>query len=199
MGPYSQIIRVSTGQLNTVNDTVAGGQENTGMAGTVGPKFGGQLGKILLVTSEQIALLSDSDIGTLYAGAYQYVQLASGDSPAAGIGEGLFWQGTPSSFIVSTDSNGGFTNTPSVAGIYIGGMAPGNYGFMQIEGIATVRYASTLTVAAATGLPVIINAAGFADTNAGTNVPNFIGWSRTLPVAGSTALVNLSALLSRQL
>lgn len=198
MGPFSQIIRVSTGQLNTVNDTVVGGQENTGMAGTVGSKFAGQLGKILLVTSEQIAQLTDTDTGTLYGGAYQYVQLASGDSPTTGIGHGVFWQGTPSSFIVSTDSNGGFTNTPTVAGIYIGGMEPGNYGFIQIAGIATVHYKSALTVAAATGLPVIINSLGQADTNAGTNVPNFIGWARTLPVAGSQALVNLSALLSRQ-
>jgi hypothetical protein len=197
LAAYSQIIRVSTGKLNTVNDTVVGGQSNTGMAGTQPSKFGGQLGKWLVVTSEQVAQMYSSTIGTLYGGIYQYVQLATGDTTPV-VGQGLFWQGTPSDFIVSSDSNGGFTNTGSVAGIYLGGFTAGNYGFIQTAGIATVKYKSGLTVAAATGLPIIIASTGLADTNAGTNVPNFIGWARTLPVSNDLALVNLSAILSRQ-
>jgi hypothetical protein len=194
---YSQIIRVSTGKLNTVNDTVIGGQSNTGMAGTEPTLFAGQLGARLVVPSSQIDQMYSSTIGTLYGGIYQYVKLADDDSTPV-VGQGLFWQSTPSDFIVSSDSNGGFTNTPTVAGIYIGGITEGNYGFIQIAGIATVKYKSGLTVAAATGLPIIVASTGLADTNAGTNVPNFIGWARTLPVSNDLATVNLAAWLSRQ-
>ena len=42
------------------------------------------------------------------------------------------------------------------------------------------------------GEPVIAGSDGLADTNAGTNVPNFIGTAWTLPVSNSTALVQLS-------
>lgn len=191
MGAWeSPIIRVSTGLLNTVNDSVIANQ--AGITGV--SKFGGQLGKYLAVSQDQIALMYSSTVGTLYAGIYQYVQFNSGDT-APVIGQACYWLSGQSagSFIVSTDSNGNATNTPMPAGIFISIPTAGNYCFIQVAGIATVKYKDGLTVAAATGLPVIAGSDGLADTNAGTNVPNFIGTAWTLPVSNSTALVQLSS------
>src|SRR5690348_14188593 len=85
----SPIIRVSTGLLNTVNDTVVGGQAS-GMVGTARSKFGGQLGKMLAVSQSQIGQMYSSAIGTLYSGVYQYVKFNSGDT-APVIGQSCFW------------------------------------------------------------------------------------------------------------
>lgn len=194
MGAWeSPIIRVSTGLLNTVNDSVVGGQAS-GMVGSSNPKFGGQLGKMLAVGQSQIGQMYSSSVGTLYAGVYQYVKFNTGDT-APVIGQAAFWLDGSSvgDFTVSTDSNGNATSTPMVAGIFISIPTAGNYCFIQIAGIATVKYKSGLTVSAATGAPVIVASTGLADTNAGTNVPNFIGTAWTLPVSDSTALVQLSS------
>ena len=196
MGAWeSPIIRVSTGLLNTVNDTVIANQE--GISGA--SKFGGQLGKMLAVSQEQIGQMYSSTVGTLYAGVFQYVQFNVGDTVPV-IGQSAFWLtgSNPNSFIVSTDSNGGATSTPMPAGVFINIPTAGNYCFIQIAGLVVVKYKSGLTVAAATGAPVIAASTGLADTNAGTNVPNFLGTAWTLPVSNSTAIVQLSShLLSR--
>lgn len=196
MGAWeSPIIRVSTGLLNTVNDTVIA--NSAGISGA--SKFGGQLGKILWVGQSQIAQMYSSTVGTLYAGAYQYVKFNSGDT-APVVGQAAFWLDASAvgDFTVSTDSNGNATSTPMVAGIFLSIPTAGNYCFIQIAGIATVKYKSGLTVSAATGAPVIVASTGLADTNAGTNVPNFIGTAWTLPVSNDKALVQLSShLISR--
>lgn len=188
----SPIIRVSTGLLNTVDDSVIANQ--AGLAGV--SKFGGQLGKMLAVSTSQIGQMFDSTVGTLYAGVYQYVQFNPDDS-APVIGQAAFWLSGSDveDFIVSTDSNGGATSTPSPAGIFINIPTDGNYCFIQIAGIATVKYKSGLTVSAATGAPVIAASTGLADTNAGTNVPNYLGTAWTLPVSNDLALVQLASTL----
>src|SRR5215813_13364021 len=93
----SPIIIVSTGLLNTVNDSVIGGTAS-GASGS--SKFGGQLGKILWVSSGQISQMYSSTIGTLYAGAYQYVKLAAAQTIA--VGDLLYWDQTGSDDSVFT-------------------------------------------------------------------------------------------------
>ena len=196
MGAWeSPIIIVSTGLLNTVNDTVVGGTAS-GASGSA--KFGGQLGKSLYVSDEQIAQMYSSTVGTLYAGVYQYVQFKAADTVPV-LGQAAFWASgtTAQSYTVSTASNGGATNTPRPAGVFISVPTAGNYCFIQTWGIVTVKYKNGLTVAAATGLPVIANSDGTFDTNAGTNVPQFVGTAWTLPVSNSTALVQLQILGGR--
>lgn len=185
----SPIIRVSAGRLNMVNDSVIGGQPGLGSSS----KFAGQLGKMLAVSQDQIGLLSNSSVGTLYAGVYQYVRFATSDT-APVIGQACFWQGSVGDFIVSTDSNGGLTDTPRPAGFFISIPTAGNYCFIQIAGVATLRFkAGGLTVAGATGQPVIVASTGLADTNAGTNVPNFVGTTIALPVTDTATTVQLAS------
>jgi len=192
----SPIIIVTTGLLNTVNDSKIAGN-NSGAGST--SRFGGQLGKQLWVSSGQISQMYSSTIGTLYAGVYQYVKFNLGDTPPV-VGQAAYWKSgsTITDFIVTTASNGGATSTPMPAGVFISAAVAGNYCFIQIAGLVVVKYKSGLTVAAATGAAVIANADGTFDTNAGTNVPNFVGTAWTLPVSNSTAIVQLdSAMLGR--
>lgn len=195
----SPIILVSTGRLNTVNDSVIGNQ-SSGMVNSTTPKFGGQLGKSLAVSQDQISTMFDSTVGTLYTGVYQYVKFNTGDT-APVVGQAAYWLAGQAAgdFTVSTDSQGNFTTNPMPAGVFISVPTAGNYCFIQTGGIATVKYKSGLTVAAATGQAVIALAAGTFDTitAAGSVVTNVVGWAWTLPVSNSTALVQLATLSPR--
>jgi hypothetical protein len=188
----SPIIRVN-GYLNTVNDSVIGGQSSIGSRS----KFGGQLGKHLYFQQSEIAQMSKASVGTLYEGAYQYVKFNAGDT-APVIGQAAFWLAGQSvgDFTVSTDSQGNFTTAPSMAGVFISIPTAGNYCFIQVAGIATVKYKSGLTVAAATGQAVIVLAAGTFDTitAAGSNVPQYAGYAWTLPVTNDLALIQMAPL-----
>lgn len=191
----SPIIRVSTGLLNTVNDSVIANQEGiTGVS-----KFGGQLGKMLAVSQEQIGQMFSSTIGTLYAGVYQYVQFNPGDTVPVR-GQAAYWLAGSDveDFIVSTDSNGGNTTTPTPAGVFISVPTAGNYCFIQKAGVATVIYKNGLTIAAATGQAIIALSDGTFDTitAGGSNLPQFVGYAWTLPVSNSRALVQLTGLLA---
>ncbi len=194
MNAWESPIVIVNGFLNTVNESVIGGQSSIGSRS----KFGGQLGKMLAVSQEQIGLLSKSSVGTLYAGVYQYVQFNAGDTVPV-IGQAAFHLAgqTAGAFIVSTDSKGNFTTRPQPAGIFINVPTAGNYCFIQVGGLATVKYKSGLTVTAATGQAVIVGDDGLMDsiTAAGSNVPNVIGTAWTIPVTNDLALVALSPVL----
>jgi hypothetical protein len=174
-----------------VNDTVIGNQ--SGISGV--SKFGGQLGKLLAVSSDQIALMFSSAVGTLYAGVYQYVQLASNlGTPAPEIGQCLFWDTSedPADFIVTDTKDE--TSIPTAAGVYIGGAEAGNYGFIQIAGIVKGLFGA-LTGGASTGQGLTVTAAGLFDNNTPVN-PQYLGWAVELPVAHALKKVQLSNFLS---
>lgn len=195
MGAWeSPIIIVSTGLLNTVNDSVIGNQ-----AGITGAsKFGGQLGKILWVSSEQISQMYSSTIGTLYAGAYQYVQLSAGQTIA--VGDLLYWdQGaSDTEFKVTLAVDTTTKNYASVAGFAINVITAGNYGFIQIAGKATGKYVSSISGTAQVGAQVMasVATAGRLDVIdaavTGLTQPNFIGWAESLPANSSLGTVQLN-------
>lgn len=202
----SQIIRVSTGKLNTVNDTVIGGE--SGITGV--SKFAGQLGKHLTVGSEQIAQMFSSTIGTLYAGRYRYVRRRSTDdaSPSLSAGKIAFWDTTVSNwqtaYQVTTDENlSSSANAVMRAGIFINNISPGNYGFIQDLGEVAIRFRAVLTAAGAIGSPVYAAAAGDTGTDQGTadvlttdstSVANerFMGFAVEAPAGGGLKLVLLA-------
>ena len=60
------IQRLSSGALNTVNDSLAGGG-----GGNIGPQVGlapGQLGKIIELDDSEVTLVTNTAMGTLYGG-----------------------------------------------------------------------------------------------------------------------------------
>lgn len=190
----SPIIIVSTGLLNTDNDSIIGNQE--GISGY--SKFGGQLGKILWVSSEQIAQMYSSTIGTLYAGAYQYVQLAASQTIA--VGDLLYWdQGAADTAFKVTKAVGTTTkNYASIAGFALNVITAGNYGFIQIAGKATGRYVASVTGTKQVGAQVMASVvtAGRVDVIdaavTGLTQPNFIGWAEALPADGALGTIQLN-------
>ncbi len=167
----SPIIRISTGFLNTVNETVIANQ--AGIAGF--SKFAGQLGKTLWVDSSQIAALFNSAIGTLYAGRYRYVRRRAADdnSPALGVGKIVFWDSTVTgglaNYQITSDENLSSTaNAVLMAGIAIGDIDPGSYGFIQDMGLVNVKFRSVLTASGAPGIDVYAAAVGDTGSDQGT-------------------------------
>jgi hypothetical protein len=171
-GPNSDIIIVSTGRLNTVNDTVIAGRPSSAPvpAGVTPPSLiSGQLGKHYWLSPENIAQMFDSTVGTLYGGRYRYVRMRADDvdSPAVSVGSILFWDTTLTNwwqyYQVTRDENlSSVDNAVCIAGIYLGGFTGGNYGFIQDLGLVNVRFRSVLTAAGAIGSRVY--AAGAGDT-----------------------------------
>jgi len=204
MGAWeSPIIRVTTGLLNTVNDTVVGGQDR-GMAGTNPSRFGGQLGKTLWVSSDQVAQMYSSTIGTLYAGAYQYVKLATSQTIVRG--DLLYWDEgeDPNEFVVTKAVDTTTLNYQSYAGFALNVITAGNYGFVQIAGLATGLYVASITGTKATGRGVMgsVATAGRIDVIdaaiTGVTQNNFIGWAVGLPTDNSVGLVQIARTFSQR-
>lgn len=199
----SAILRVN-GPLNMVNDSVIGGQATIGGRS----RYAGQLGKIGVWNQDQIATMFNSAIGTLYAGAYQYVRLAEASEPVI-VGQGALWDLTAavSEFQVidiTTQATAAMTN---LAGVFINAITPGNYGFIQILGLATVQLAASLTdttigsaiVPVAESSPTDHALFNTINDNSGTaDNPNLnAGFAMQAPVAGALCLAQLKPLLYR--
>lgn len=196
----SPVIRVSTGLLNTVNDDVIANQ--AGITGV--SKFGGQLGKTLWVSSEQIGQMFDSTVGTLYAGAYQYVLVAAGQTIAAG--DLLYWDegAADTTFTVTKAVDTTTKNYASVAGFALNAISAGNYGFIQIAGKATGRYVASITGTKQVGAQVMasVATAGRVDVIdaaiTGLTQQNFLGWALALPADGALGTIQLNQRLNQR-
>ena len=195
----SPIVRVSTGLLNTVDDSVIGNQE--GLSGV--SKFGGQLGKGLWVDADQIAQMYDSAIGTLYAGCYRYVKFKA--AMGAGVrGQAVFWDNgvADNLYQVTTLETTTTLVASSVAGILLGVPTAGNYGFIQVAGIATVKYRAAIGGTLATGRPVTVCVAGGADQGLfdivdGAGIePIQAGWAIETPVNSALKKINMNNIFS---
>lgn len=196
----SPIVRVSTGLLNTVNDSVIGNQ--AGITGV--SKFGGQLGKTIWVSSEQIGQMYSSTIGTLYAGAYQYVQLAAGQTIA--VGDLLYWDqsAAASAFKVTKAVDTTTKNYASIAGFALNVITAGYYGFIQIAGLATGKMVASITGTKQIGAQVMasVATAGRVDVIdaaiTGLTQQNFIGWATSLPADGALCTIQLNQRLNQR-
>lgn len=192
-GPFSQIIIVSTGCLNSVNDTVIANQ--AGISGE--SKFKGQLGKILHVAQDQIAMLTDTSVGTLFGGTFQYVKLADNlGTPAPVIGQMLFWDTSEAigDFVVTDTKDE--TAVPNPAGVYIGGAEAGNYGFIQTSGQVYGKFKASITNVPSTGQGLVVTSLGFFDNDTPVN-PIYVGWAVELPVNFALKKVQLNPMAFR--
>lgn len=200
----SPIIRVTTGRLNTVNDDVIGGSPSIGSRS----RFAGMLGKHLWLAPEQIDNMYDSSVGTLYGGRFRYVRLRSTDatSPALSVGQILFWDTTITNWQTryqvtrDADLSSPTLNAIFIAGIYLGTLAAGNYGFIQDLGMVPIQFRASLTVAGVIGsLCYAADSAGADEGDAdvltadATAVANqrFLGAAVTAPSDGSLTPVLL--------
>jgi hypothetical protein len=200
-----------TQKLNDVNDTVAGNQLAGGTASFTSaaavPLYA-LIGVRILLDNVAALALSDTVVGTLYAGIYQYVNLLSGGTNAGVRGQMAFWGTTQTAANIfaadgitpySVHADGSATLGDGLwLGPFINALTKGNFGWIQIAGIASVLFQATPT-SNLVGAAVVVNTAGVtvdsrADATAVTygaanGMKNFLGVALELPGASGAAAI----------
>jgi hypothetical protein len=137
-----------TTKLNDVNDAAAGDQT----AGGTGTSLYSLLGVRILLDNVAALALSDTTVGTLYGGIYQYVNFLSGGtaSPARGLvafwassqtGANLFASDGATQYTVHVDA-AATTGAGFWAGAVLNSVTKGNFGWVQIAGLASFQSGS---------------------------------------------------------
>jgi hypothetical protein len=147
-------------KLNAVNDAVAGGGIVSLPAGLVGPQVSQTIpGDKIVLDDISAAALSLTSTGTLYGGVYMYVKTLSSSTASPAVGTIAFWRAAdlPSVvaalYQVTADVQPSTTVPTFFAGVFINAITKGNYGWIQIGGIASCLFDSAIT-ASAVGNPV---------------------------------------------
>ena len=133
-----------TAKLNKTDDPIVGASVASGTGVSF---YSGFLGAEMTLTDDEALRLSDTSVGTLYRGVYKYVQFKAGSTASNALGQVAFWDSTAgtvaaSETVVTPDATDG-----NQAGITLNAVTKGNYGWIQIEGLATVLYRATITKA----------------------------------------------------
>lgn len=138
-----------TMKLNDVNDAIAGDQT----AGGTGTSLYALIGVRILLDNVAALALSDTTIGTLYAGLYQYVNLLSGGTNAGVRGQMSFWGTTQTGANVfasdgitpySVHGDGSASvGSGLYAGPFLNAVTKGNFCWIQVAGIASVLFQAT--------------------------------------------------------
>lgn len=161
----SQIIRITSGLINQVNDPVPGLSETPG--GTGLGQYAGQVGKWFDL--DDAALRFNSSVGTVYGGRFQYVKLAAEATANPAVGQIVFWDDNVAAdqYQVTTVENASSTdNAVQIAGIVLSSTwGVGRYSFIQTVGMVNVKYRAVLTSAGALGSAVYAAGAGAGADN----------------------------------
>jgi hypothetical protein len=138
--------------LNDVNDAAAGGVIVSLPSGAPSPSVSQTLPGDRIVLDDATALaLSDTTVGTLFGGVYEYVGTLAGATAVPGVGTLAFWRtnelpgGATQSYVVTSDANPTTAIPAYFAGVFINAITKGNFGWIQVAGIASVLFDSALT------------------------------------------------------
>lgn len=132
------------GLLNAINTANV---ETTYTTPTGQPgRFQGFLGVIITLDNKDALEHSYTTTGTLYHGRYQLVQLIS-TSAASVRGQAAFW---PTASLSTNSGPNRYQVTATAtngqhAGTFINAITAGYYGWIQLDGLASVQWAATLT------------------------------------------------------
>jgi hypothetical protein len=146
--------------VNNVNVPIVG-QVNGIFAGIGGlpgtPVYGsqGDTGKIICLSDAEAAAFSFLTNGTLFGGLYQLVQLDTAATSAnALVGMAAFLLDTAAGGAENSGSQGYVVTdqahaiaTTHCVGVFLNTITPGNFGFIQVAGKATVQYTAAVTSA----------------------------------------------------
>jgi len=186
----SSIVRLASGSINKVNDSViGGGGAGTGAGGS--SKLSGQLGQGWWMDEAQV--IYDSAIGVVNGGHFRYVRLAAAASVVVR-GQIVFNDISVADnlFQVTTAETGSVPGAQLRAGIVLNpGWTPGNYGVIQDVGDVFVKFRAALSNAPA-GVGVSVFAAGV-----GAGVDN--GFADTLDSGAPLLFSDFSILMNRYL
>jgi hypothetical protein len=149
--------------LNDVNDSGQGGNQVSVPAGVVQVSSSQNfVGDRMLVDDISALALSDTTVGTLYGGIYEYVQTLAGSTAAPARGTAAFIRAadlppafSPPLFQVTADAQPTTALPTLFAGVFINAITKGNYGWIQTQGVASLLFDSTITTAAV-GNPVTL-------------------------------------------
>lgn len=108
--------------------------------------YPGLLGVTVELDGTTAAAHSATSTGTLYAGTYMYVQFKSGSSASNAKGQIVFWDLSSAAnyqnYIVTPDPP---TGASLVAGVTLNAVTKGNYGWIQVAGLASVKCKTSVT------------------------------------------------------
>lgn len=142
---------LSAKYLNDVNDSVSGGNIVGVPAGAPSAQiWQTQPGDRIVLDDATALALSDTTVGTLYGGIYMYVKYTT-TTTAAVVGGIAFFAvaDVGTSYTVYGDAKPATTTPSFIAGIFINAITKGNYGWIQIAGVASVLFDSTITATTA--------------------------------------------------
>lgn len=137
----SQIVRLTSPFLNRIDDPIIGGPLASPI-GSIYQAYGGQLGNKFSLDAGMALMASDTTIGTLYGGVYQYVKFKAGTTAANARGQIVFWDDIDK-YVVTPD--GASTNDALWAGLTLNVVTKGNYGWVQIAGKGSIKYRASVT------------------------------------------------------
>lgn len=202
-----QHMKLVSGYLNAENNPAPGVPLSSPSGSIVQPYFGMVGGKMFIDGVEALRL-SKSSIGTLYGGVYQMVLFKE----AVIRGQVVYWDEAVNASLYQVTTNEDAVGVGTAAGNNKAGVAlctvsAGYYGFIQISGQASFKFAAVLSGAGAIGSQVYLAALnddlGTADV-INDNVSNptwndvaemqahYIGTAVTAPAAGAVSLVNIA-------
>jgi hypothetical protein len=198
-----QAVLLTAKYLNDVNDAVAGGAPVSVPSGAPVVQYSQTIPGDRIVLDDATALaLSDTVVGTLYGGVYQYVGNTSDGASVRG--KVAFFQaadvgGSASVYRVNTVAKPA-TNVPSyIAGIFINAITASYFGWIQVAGAASVLFDSVALTAIAAGnwvsAKVSATTAGTADVGAAVGVVTIaalIGVAVGLPTSATVSTVMIT-------
>lgn len=206
---------INARRLNDIDDSVLQGALQSVPGGSVtGANQGIQdlPGDRLVLSTADALALSDTTVGTLFSGMYQYVRTTSTSTAANARGRLAFWntalESTGNPYIVTPDESGA-QGVALRAGVFLNTVTKGDWCFIQILGKAAIRSRAVLTGVAAQGVGAYAAAAGAGADVGSFDVFNgdaanptfqqvdqmivrFLGITEALPVAGTVTTVDLS-------
>jgi hypothetical protein len=189
--------------INACNDTAETGVTDRTLGNT--DNYGDQLkGLYYDLTNSEAAAASQTSVGTLYAGRYRRVQVDSG-ATAGNVKTGTIGL-MPSLAAMIADGDSLGKPTPNVVTSYdqslgnsVGGMrpvvflnaiTPGNYGYIQELGIATVLGKSGLTATPTVGDVIVSTTSGLVDDPTQSGSPTYALLKTVVGVAIDTPVSN---------
>jgi hypothetical protein len=164
-----QAVLLTARFLNTVNDTVAGGTIFALPSGVQAPPYSQTLpgDRIVLDDASALALSDTVNTGTLFGGVYMYVGTLATSTAAPARGTIAFWRaaelpgGATQGYTVTADAQPTTSLPAYIAGVFINAITKGNFGWIQVAGVASVLFDTGLT---ATALAVTVSAKAGATT-----------------------------------
>ena len=150
--------------LNDVNDTASGGAIVSAPAGVQTVQASAtQPGDRIVLDDATALALSDTSVGTLFGGVYMYVGTLATATASPARGTCAFWRisdlpgGATRSYTVSSDVQPNTLLPAYIAGVFINpttssgsgvALVKGNFGWIQVAGVASVLYDTSLTATA---------------------------------------------------